>query len=50
MSYFSVMRTTFAWLLPLAALPVLADQVEMQNGDRYTGRAFPLGRLRCAAK
>ncbi|MGO8700925.1 MAG: hypothetical protein ACLQVY_24810 [Limisphaerales bacterium] len=36
------MRTTFAWLLALAALPVLADQVEMQNGDRYTGRVLSL--------
>jgi hypothetical protein len=36
------MRKTFAWLLALAALPVLADQVEMQNGDRYTGRVLSL--------
>jgi len=42
MSYSTVMRTTFAWLLALAALPVLADQVEMQNGDRYTGRVLSL--------
>jgi len=42
MSYSTVMRTTFAWLLALAALPVLADQVEMQNGDRYIGRVLSL--------
>jgi hypothetical protein len=42
MSYFSDMTKTFAWLLALAALPVLADQVEMQNGDRYTGRVLSL--------
>ena len=42
MRYLSVMRKTFAWLLALAALPVLADQVEMQNGDRYTGRVLSL--------
>jgi hypothetical protein len=36
------MRKTFAWLLALAALPVLADQVDMQNGDRYTGRVLSL--------
>jgi hypothetical protein len=42
MRYFSDMKKTFAWLLALAALPVLADQVEMQNGDRYTGRVLSL--------
>lgn len=42
MGYFGPMRKTLAGLLVLAAMPVFADQVEMQNGDRYTGRVLSL--------
>ena len=42
MSYFGAMRKTLGCALALAAFPILADQVVMQNGDRFSGHVLSL--------